>query len=186
MESTDKEAIQAKIDKWKDVEDASNKFMQRLDDLYSGKTEKQNEQDSEDVKPEVYEQTPEPVPPTIEDEVKEPTDISDKRRQVVQNREQYFTQERDSRGNNKFVLNPDNTFGDAYKNANMKLQQSYKLLFPNTKTILIMLHNLGQHLLIVIVKQLMLGKRCIIFVINQKKKQEKMEQHLKQKNQSKR
>lgn len=133
MESTDKEAIQAKIDKWKDVEDASNKFMQRLDDLYSGKTEKQNEQDSEDVKPEVYEQTPEPVPPTIEDEVKEPTDISDKRRQVVQNREQYFTQERDSRGNNKFVLNPDNTFGDAYKNANMKLQQSYKLLFPNTK-----------------------------------------------------
>lgn len=133
MESADKEAIQAKINKWKDVEDASNKFMQRLDDLYSGKTEKQNEQDSEDVKPEVYEQTPEPVPPTIEDEVKEPTDISDKRKQVVQNREQYFTQERDSRGNNKFVLNPDNTFGDAYKNANIKLQQSYKLLFPNTK-----------------------------------------------------
>jgi len=28
----------------------------------------------------VYEQTPEPVPPTIEDEVKEPTDISDKRK----------------------------------------------------------------------------------------------------------
>lgn len=133
MESTDKEAIQAKINKWKDVEDASNKFMQRLDDLYSGKTEKQNEQDSEDVKPEVYEQSPEPVPSTIEDEVKEPTDISDKRKQVVQNREQYFTQERDFRGNNKFVLNPDNTFGDAYKNANIKLQQSYKLLFPNTK-----------------------------------------------------
>ena len=134
MDSVDKEGVQAKINKWKDVEDSSNKFMQRLDDLYNGKTEKDAEQDSEEVKPDVYEQKEEtPTQVADDSDNKEPKEITDQRIAANEIKDQLFTQERDFRGNNKSVLNSDNIYGRAYKLASDRLRTVFRTLYPNKK-----------------------------------------------------
>lgn len=52
MHSSDKDAIMAKIDKYKEVDIKDNQFIQNLDDLYSGKQEQQEVEEAEIVSPE--------------------------------------------------------------------------------------------------------------------------------------
>lgn len=65
MFSTDKEAIETKIKKYKDVDTKSDEFIQRLDDLYSGKTEEKAVEEGKVVAPEILTE-PAPIQTTQE------------------------------------------------------------------------------------------------------------------------
>ena len=138
MNSTDGELIKSRIDKWKGVESKDEDFVQRLDDAYSGKQEEKVIDESEDIKTEPVDNTPAPVEVTPITEQKkqkeeEPQSISDTRNAVRWIQNKYFKEERDEKGNNKKVLNVDNIYGQAYKDATDALKDAYFNINPRAK-----------------------------------------------------
>lgn len=132
------EGARAKIDKYKGVLSKDNQFVQRLNDLYSGKTEQDVTENSEDVTVEPADPTPAlvevtPITKQKKQKEEEPQSISDTRNAIRWIQNKYFKEERDEKGNNKKVLNVDNIYGQAYKDATDALKDAYFNINPRAK-----------------------------------------------------
>lgn len=131
MSSDDKKSIMAKINKWKDSEAKEDDFVQDIEDLYSGRTQEKVAEEGEEVTPEPLKQEPAPV--QEQEKPQEGEDVKSARQNAEEIQNEFFTTERDSRGNSKVVLNTNNEFGQAYKQASDALRESFISQHPNVK-----------------------------------------------------
>ena len=131
MSSDDKKSIMAKINKWKNSEAKEDDFVQDIEDLYSGRTQEKVAEEGEEVTPEPLKQKPAPV--QEQEKPQEDEDIKSARQNAKEIQNEFFTTERDSRGNRKVVLNTNNEFGQAYKQASDALRESFISQHPNVK-----------------------------------------------------
>lgn len=131
MSSDDKKSIMAKINKWKDSEAKEDDFVQDIEDLYSGRTQEKVAEEGEEVTPEPLKQEPAPV--QEQEKPQEDEDVKSARQNAKEIQNEFFTTERDSRGNSKVVLNTNNEFGQAYKQASDALRESFISQHPNVK-----------------------------------------------------
>lgn len=131
MSSDDKKSIMAKINKWKNSEAKEDGFVQDIEDLYSGRTQEKVAEEGEEVTPEPLKQKPAPV--QEQEKPQEDEDIKSARQNAKEIQNEFFTTERDSRGNSKVVLNTNNEFGQAYKQASDALRESFIPQHPNVK-----------------------------------------------------
>lgn len=131
MSSDDKKSIMAKINKWKNSEAKEDGFVQDIEDLYSGRTQEKVAEEGEEVTPEPLKQKPAPV--QEQEKPQEDEDIKSARQNAKEIQNEFFTTERDSRGNSKVVLNTNNEFGQAYKQASDALRESFISQHPNVK-----------------------------------------------------
>lgn len=131
MSSDDKKSIMAKINKWKNSEAKEDDFVQDIEDLYSGRTQEKVAEEGEEVTPEPLKQEPAPV--QEQEKPQEDEDIKSARQNAKEIQNEFFTTERDSRGNSKVVLNTNNEFGQAYKQASDALRESFISQYPNVK-----------------------------------------------------
>lgn len=131
MSSDDKRSIMAKINKWKNSEAKEDDFVQDIEDLYSGRTQEKVAEEGEEVTPEPLKQEPAPV--QEQEKPQEDEDIKSARQNAKEIQNEFFTTERDSRGNGKVVLNTNNEFGQAYKQASDALRESFISQHPNVK-----------------------------------------------------
>lgn len=131
MSSDDKKSIMAKINKWKNSEAKEDGFVQDIEDLYSGRTQEKVAEEGEEVTPEPLKQKPAPV--QEQEKPQEDEDIKSARQNAKEIQNEFFTTERDSRGNSKVVLNTNNEFGQAYKQASDTLRESFISQHPNVK-----------------------------------------------------
>lgn len=131
MSSDDKKSIMAKINKWKNSEAKEDGFVQDIEDLYSGRTQEKVAEEGEEVTPEPLKQKPAPV--QEQEKPQEDEDIKSARQNAKEIQNEFFTTERDSHGNSKVVLNTNNEFGQAYKQASDALRESFISQHPNVK-----------------------------------------------------
>lgn len=131
MSSDDKKSIMAKINKWKDSEAKEDDFVQDIEDLYSGRTQEKVAEEGEEVTPEPLKQEPAPV--QEQEKPQEDEGVKSARQNAKEIQNEFFTTERDSRGNSKVVLNTNNEFGQAYKQASDALRESFISQHPNVK-----------------------------------------------------
>lgn len=131
MSSDDKKSIMAKINKWKNSEAKEDDFVQDIEDLYSGRTQEKVAEEGEEVTPEPLKQKPAPV--QEQEKPQEDEDVKSARQNAKEIQNEFFTTERDSRGNSKVVLNTNNEFGQAYKQASDALRESFISQHPNVK-----------------------------------------------------
>lgn len=131
MSSDDKKSIMAKINKWKNSEAKEDDFVQDIEDLYSSRTQEKVAEEGEEVTPEPLKQEPAPV--QEQEKPQEDEDIKSARQNAKEIQNEFFTTERDSRGNSKVVLNTNNEFGQAYKQASDALRESFISQHPNVK-----------------------------------------------------
>lgn len=131
MSSDDKKSIMAKINKWKNSEAKEDDFVQDIEDLYSGRTQEKVAEEGEEVTPEPLKQKPAPV--QEQEKPQEDEDIKSARQNAKEIQNEFFTTERDGRGNSKVVLNTNNEFGQAYKQASDALRESFISQHPNVK-----------------------------------------------------
>ena len=131
MSSDDKKSIMAKINKWKNSEAKEDGFVQDIEDLYSGRTQEKVAEEGEEVTPEPLKQKLAPV--QEQEKPQEDEDIKSARQNAKEIQNEFFTTERDSRGNSKVVLNTNNEFGQAYKQASDALRESFISQHPNVK-----------------------------------------------------
>lgn len=131
MSSDDKKSIMAKINKWKDSEAKEDDFVQDIEDLYSGRTQEKVAEEGEEVTPEPLKQEPAPV--QEQEKPQEGEDVKSARQNAEEIQNEFSTTERDSRGNSKVVLNTNNEFGQAYKQASDALRESFISQHPNVK-----------------------------------------------------
>lgn len=131
MSSDDKKSIMAKINKWKNSEAKEDDFVQDIEDLYSGRTQEKVAEEGEEVTPEPLKQEPAPV--QEQEKPQEDGGVKSARQNAKEIQNEFFTTERDSRGNNKVVLNTNNEFGQAYKQASDALRESFMSQHPNVK-----------------------------------------------------
>lgn len=131
MSSDDKKSIMAKINKWKNSEAKEDDFVQDIEDLYSGRTQEKVAEEGEEVTPEPLKQEP----ATVQEQEKPQEDegVKSARQNAKEIQNEFFTTERDSRGNSKVVLNTNNEFGQAYKQASDALRESFISQHPNVK-----------------------------------------------------
>lgn len=73
------------------------------------------------------------VPITEQERSQEDGDVKSARQNAEEIQNEFFTTERDSRGNSKVVLNTNNEFGQAYKQASDALRESFISQHPNVK-----------------------------------------------------
>lgn len=131
MSSDDKKSIMAKINKWKDSEAKEDDFVQDIEDLYSGRTQEKVAEEGEEVTPEPLKQEPAHV--QEQEKPQEDEGVKSARQNAKEIQSEFFTTERDSRGNSKVVLNTNNEFGQAYKQASDALRESFISQHPNVK-----------------------------------------------------
>lgn len=131
MSSDDKKSIMAKINKWKNSEAKEDDFVQDIEDLYSGRTQEKVAEEGEEVTPEPLKQEPAPV--QEQEKPQEDKDVKSARQNAEEIQNEFFTTERDSRGNSKVVLDTNNEFGQAYKQASDALRESFISQHPNVK-----------------------------------------------------
>lgn len=131
MSSDDKKSIMAKINKWKNSEAKEDDFVQDIEDLYSGRTQEKVAEEGEEVTPEPLKQKPAPV--QEQEKPQEDEGVKSARQNAKEIQNEFFTTERDSRGNNKVVLNTNNEFGQAYKQASDALRESFISQHPNVR-----------------------------------------------------
>ena len=131
MSSDDKKSIMAKINKWKNSEAKEDDFVQDIEDLYSGRTQEKVAEEGEEVTPEPLKQEPAPV--QEQEKLQEDESVKSARQNAEEIQNEFFTTERDSRGNSKVVLNTNNEFGQAYKQASDALRESFISQHPNVK-----------------------------------------------------
>lgn len=131
MSSDDKKSIIAKINKWKNSEAKEDDFVQDIEDLYSGRTQEKVAEEGEEVTPEPLKQEPAPV--QEQEKPHEDEGVKSARQNAKEIQNEFFTTERDNRGNGKVVLNTNNEFGQAYKQASDALRESFISQHPNVK-----------------------------------------------------
>lgn len=131
MSSDDKKSIMTKINKWKNSEAKEDDFVQDIEDLYSGRTQEKVAEEGEEVTPEPLKQESAPV--QEQERTQEDEDVKSARQNAEEIQNEFFTTERDSRGNSKVVLNTNNEFGQAYKQASDALRESFISQHPNVK-----------------------------------------------------
>lgn len=131
MSSDDKKSIMAKINKWKNSEAKEDDFVQDIEDLYSGRTQEKVAEEGEEVTPEPLKQKPAPV--QEQEKPQEDEGVKSARQNAKEIQNEFFTTERDNRGNGKVVLNTNNEFGQAYKQASDALRESFISQHPNVK-----------------------------------------------------
>lgn len=131
MSSDDKKSIMAKINKWKNSEAKEDDFVQDIEDLYSGRTQEKVAEEGEEVTPEPLKQEPAPV--QEQEKPQEDEGVKSARQNAKEIQNEFFTTERDNRGNGKVVLNTNNEFGQAYKQASDALRESFISQHPNVK-----------------------------------------------------
>lgn len=131
MSSDDKKSIMAKINKWKNSEAKEDGFVQDIEDLYSGRTQEKVAEEGEEVTPEPLKQEPAPV--QEQEKPQEDEGVKSARQNAKEIQNEFFTTERDSRGSSKVVLNTNNEFGQAYKQASDALRESFISQHPNVK-----------------------------------------------------
>lgn len=131
MSSDDKKSIMAKINKWKNSEAKEDDFVQDIEDLYSGRTQEKVAEEGEEVTPEPLKQEPAHV--QEQEKPQEDEGVKSARQNAKEIQSEFFTTERDSRGNSKVVLNTNNEFGQAYKQASDALRESFISQHPNVK-----------------------------------------------------
>lgn len=131
MSSDDKKSIMAKINKWKNSEAKEDDFVQDIEDLYSGRTQEKVAEEGEEVTPEPLKQEPAPV--QEQEKPHEDEGVKSARQNAKEIQNEFFTTERDNRGNVKVVLNTNNEFGQAYKQASDALRESFISQHPNVK-----------------------------------------------------
>lgn len=131
MSSDDKKSIMAKINKWKNSEAKEDDFVQDIEDLYSGRTQEKVAEEGEEVTPEPLKQEPAPV--QEQEKPQEDEGVKSARQNAKEIQNEFFTTERDSSGNSKVVLNTNNEFGQAYKQASDALRESFISQHPNVK-----------------------------------------------------
>lgn len=131
MSSDDKKSIMAKINKWKNSEAKEDDFVQDIEDLYSGRTQEKVAEEGEEVTPEPLKQELAPV--QEQEKPQEDDGVKSARQNAKEIQNEFFTTERDSRGNSKVVLNTNNEFGQAYKQASDALRESFISQHPNVK-----------------------------------------------------
>lgn len=131
MSSDDKKSIMAKINKWKNSEAKEDDFVQDIEDLYSGRTQEKVAEEGEEVTPDPLKQEPAPV--QEQEKPQEDEGVKSARQNAKEIQSEFFTTERDSRGNSKVVLNTNNEFGQAYKQASDALRESFISQHPNVK-----------------------------------------------------
>ena len=131
MSSDDKKSIMAKINKWKNSEAKEDDFVQDIEDLYSGRTQEKVAEEGEEVTPEPLKQEPAPV--QEQEKPHEDEGVKSARQNAKEIQNEFFTTERDNRGNGKVVLNTNNEFGQAYKQASDALRESFISQHPNVK-----------------------------------------------------
>lgn len=131
MSSDDKKSIMAKINKWKNSEAKEDDFVQDIEDLYSGRTQEKVAEEGEEVTPEPLKQEPAPV--QEQEKPQEDEGVKSARQNAKEIQNEFFTTERDSRGNSKVVLNTNNEFGQAYKQASDALRESFISQHSNVK-----------------------------------------------------
>lgn len=73
------------------------------------------------------------VPITEQERSQEDGGVKSARQNAKEIQNEFFTTERDSRGNSKVVLNTNNEFGQAYKQASDALRESFISQHPNVK-----------------------------------------------------
>lgn len=139
-----KEAIR-KIDMYTKSENRESDYVQRLDDFYRGVEETNVEENKDVTIPSIVVPYVEPTQQNQEEEIsqetqqeeiqqqEEPEDISNIRKRAKDIQNEFFNEERDSKGNNKLVLKTDNEFGKTYKEASNLLEQLYYKVFPKSK-----------------------------------------------------
>lgn len=131
MSSDDKKSIMAKINKWKNSEAKEDDFVQDIEDLYSGRTQEKVAEEGEEVTPEPLKQEPAPV--QEQEKPHEDEGVKSARQNAKEIQNEFFTTERDNSGNGKVVLNTNNEFGQAYKQASDALRESFISQHPNVK-----------------------------------------------------
>lgn len=131
MSSDDKKSIMAKINKWKNSEAKEDDFVQDIEDLYSGRTQEKVAEEGEEVTPEPLKQEPAPV--QEQEKPQEDEGVKSARQNAKEIQNEFFTTERDNRGNSKVVLNTNNEFGQVYKQASDALRKSFISQHPNVK-----------------------------------------------------
>lgn len=131
MSSDDKKSIMAKINKWKNSEAKEDGFVQDIEDLYSGRTQEKVAEEGEEVTPEPLKQEPAPV--QEQEKPQEDEGVKSARQNAKEIQNEFFTTERDNHGNGKVVLNTNNEFGQAYKQASDALRESFISQHPNVK-----------------------------------------------------
>ena len=131
MSSDDKKSIMAKINKWKNSEAKEDDFVQDIEDSYSGRIQEKVVEEGEEVTPEPLKQESAPV--QEQERTQEDEDVKSARQNAEEIQNEFFTTERDSRGNSKVVLNTNNEFGQAYKQASDALRESFISQHPNVK-----------------------------------------------------
>lgn len=152
MRSTDKRAIQAKLDKWHDVEDKEIDFVQELDNFYNEKDVEEAIENTKEVEPVTLDnEAPSMVQPETQTEQQitqeeqivsqpvatetttEPEDITQTRRQALETQNKYTEQITDDHGRTSTSIKGNTAPGVVYNKLSGLLKEQFEKAYPTKK-----------------------------------------------------
>lgn len=152
MRSTDKRAIQAKLDKWHDVEDKEIDFVQELDNFYNEKDVEEAIENTKEVEPVTLDnEAPSIVQPEAQTEQQiiqeeqivsqpvatetttEPEDITQTRRQALETQNKYTEQVTDDHGRTSASIKGNTAPGVVYNKLSGLLKEQFEKAYPTKK-----------------------------------------------------
>ena len=152
MRSTDKRAIQAKLDKWHDVEDKEIDFVQELDNFYNEKDVEEAIENTKEVEPVTLDnEAPSIVQPEAQTEQQivqeeqtasqpvatetttEPEDITQTRRQALETQNKYTEQITDDHGRTSASIKGNTAPGVVYNKLSGLLKEQFEKAYPTKK-----------------------------------------------------
>ena len=152
MRSTDKRAIQAKLDKWHDVEDKEIDFVQELDNFYNEKDVEEAIENTKEVEPVTLDnEAPSIVQPEAQTEQQitqeeqivsqpvatetdtEPEDITQTRRQALETQNKYTEQVTDDHGKTSTSIKGNTAPGVVYNKLSGLLKEQFEKAYPTKK-----------------------------------------------------
>lgn len=152
MRSTDKRAIQAKLDKWHDVEDKEIDFVQELDNFYNEKDVEEAIENTKEVEPVTLDnEVPSIVQPEAQTEQQitqeeqivsqpvatetdtEPEDITQTRRQALETQNKYTEQVTDDHGKTSTSIKGNTAPGVVYNKLSGLLKEQFEKAYPTKK-----------------------------------------------------
>lgn len=152
MRSTDKRAIQAKLDKWHDVEDKEIDFVQELDNFYNEKDVEEAIENTKEVEPVTLDnEAPSIVQPEAQTEQQitqeeqivsqpvatetttEPEDVTQTRRQALETQNKYTEQITDDHGKTSTSIKGNTAPGVVYNKLSGLLKEQFEKAYPTKK-----------------------------------------------------
>lgn len=152
MRSTDKRAIQAKLDKWHDVEDKEIDFVQELDNFYNEKDVEEAIENTKEVEPVTLDnEVPSIVQPEAQTEQQiiqeeqivsqpvatetttEPEDVTQTRRQALETQNKYTEQVTDDHGKTSTSIKGNTAPGVVYNKLSGLLKEQFEKAYPTKK-----------------------------------------------------